>query len=162
MLLGAWGALIPFFGHSFNFGFTPDNTWAWTDARGWLEVLPGAAAFLGGALITTSGNRISGVIGGWLAAAAGGWFVIGQVITPWWDAGDIGTPTGSTNHAVWEQLGMFFGLGLVIVLLAAFAIGRMTVVGARDIAAADSRRDGPGVIDLTETKAAESRSSASA
>ena len=42
LLLGAWGALVPFFGPSFSFGFTPDRTWTWASARGSREVLPGA------------------------------------------------------------------------------------------------------------------------
>jgi hypothetical protein len=150
MLLGAWGALIPFFGHSFSYGFTPDNTWAWTAARGWLEVLPGAATFLGGALLATSANRLSAMVGGWLAAAAGAWFVLGTVITPWWSAGNIGTPTGTANHAVWEQLGMFYGLGVLIVLFAAIGLGRTSVVGVRDVAAAEARRDADRPIDVTD------------
>lgn len=152
MLLGAWGALVPFFGHSFGFGFTPDNTWHWTSARGWLEVLPGGAAFLGGMMLTISRDRASAMVGGWLAAAAGAWFVIGSVISPWWSAGNIGTPTGDAHHAVWERLGMFEGLGAVILLFAAIAIGRVSVVGLRDVAAAESRRDRE-VVDVTDTPA---------
>jgi hypothetical protein len=153
ILLGAWGALIPFFGHSFNFGFTPDNTWHWTQARGWLEVLPGAAAVLAGGLLTTSGHRASAMLGGWVAAAAGAWFILGTVISPWWSAGNIGVPSGSADHAVWERLAMFEGLGAVILLLAAIAIGRVSVVGVRDVAAAQARSEA-GLIDLTHTEPA--------
>jgi hypothetical protein len=145
MILGAWGAIIPFIGHSFGYGFTPDNTWTWTAARGWLEVLPGSAAFVGGFLLTTSGNRLSAMVGGWLAAAAGAWFVVGTVISPWWSAGNIGSPTGSTDHAVWERLGMFSGLGVLIVFLAATALGRASVIGIRDIEAGRARQ-----VDLTD------------
>jgi hypothetical protein len=167
MALGAWGALIPFFGHSFGYGFTPDNTWAWTAARGWLEVLPGAAVFLGGALLITSGNRLSAMFAGWLAAIAGAWFVIGTVITPFWNAGNIGVPTGNAHHAAWERLGMFDGLGVVVILLAAFALGRSTVVGVRDVAAAQSRREArlqakeeARQIDLNQTETAPATTSA--
>ena len=38
ILLGVWGALIPFVGPRFDFAFTPDQEWIWTNARGWLEV----------------------------------------------------------------------------------------------------------------------------
>jgi hypothetical protein len=153
MILGAWGALIPFIGHSFSFGFTPDNTWHWTAARGWLEVLPGAAAFVAGGLITTSRHRASAMLGGWVAAAAGAWFIIGTVISPWWSAGNIGVPTGTANHAVWERLGMFEGLGVVILLFAAIALGRVSVIGVRDVAAAEARGEA-GLIDLTHTEPA--------
>ena len=57
VLLGAWGALIPFIGPYVSLSFTPDGAWTWTAGRGWLEVLPGAAAALGGLLLQGSGNR---------------------------------------------------------------------------------------------------------
>jgi hypothetical protein len=41
VILGVWGALIPFIGPNFDFAYTPGQ--AWTAARGWLEVLPGVA-----------------------------------------------------------------------------------------------------------------------
>lgn len=141
MLLGAWGALIPFFGHSFSFGYTPDNTWTWTAARGWLEVLPGAVAFGSGLAITVTAHRVNAMVAGWLAAAAGAWFVIGTVITPWWDAGFIGTPSGSADRGVAEQLGMFSGLGVLIVALAGIALGRISVVGVRDLSTSQEQLD---------------------
>jgi hypothetical protein len=141
MLLGAWGAVIPFVGHFFGYGFTPDNTWTWTAARGWLEVLPGAATFVGGLLMTGSAHRITASIGGWLAAASGAWFVIGTVIAPVWSAGNIGVPVGSTDHAVLERIGMFDGLGVVIIFLAAVALGRVSVVSIRDGAVAPAAEE---------------------
>src|SRR5262249_27517549 len=42
MLLGIWGALIPFIGPYFNYAYTPDRAWQATSGRMWLEVLPGA------------------------------------------------------------------------------------------------------------------------
>lgn len=138
VLLGAWGALVPFLGHHWGYGFTPANG-AWTHGRGWLEVLPGVAAAVGGLLLIVSGNRLTAMVGGWLAVAAGAWFVVGTIVTPWWNAGSIGTPLGNVHHAVWERLGMFEGLGVAIVFLGAFALGRASIVGARDIAAAENR-----------------------
>ncbi|HVX70186.1 MAG TPA: hypothetical protein VHA79_10920 [Mycobacteriales bacterium] len=135
MLLGAWGALIPFFGHSFGFGYTPDDTWTWTAARGWLEVLPGAAAFLGGALLTASADRASAMFGSIVAAAGGVWFVLGTVVAPWWNPGYIGTPVGDASQGVWERIGMFTGVGLVITFFAAMALGRITLSGRREIPA---------------------------
>jgi hypothetical protein len=141
MLLGAWGALVPFIGHRFGYGYTPDNLWTWTAARGWLEVLPGCAAFLGGALVATSAHRVSATLGGWLAAAGGAWFVLGTVVAPFWNAGNIGVPSGTGHHTAYEQIGMFTGLGVVIVLMAAIAIGRVSVVGVRDVSVAQARID---------------------
>jgi hypothetical protein len=155
--LGAWGAIVPFIGHSFGFGFTPDNTWTWTAARGWLEVLPGAAAFVGGALLVISSHRVSATVGAWLAAAAGAWFVVGTLVAPFWNAGNIGVPTGTGHHTAYEQLGMFSGLGVVIVLLAAVALGRVSVVGLRDVSAAQARLDADRDVVVLPADALEGR-----
>src|SRR6201990_493973 len=77
VILGVWGALIPFVGPHFNFAYTPDKNWAWSTARGWLEVVPRAATVVGCLLLILAGNRISAILGGWLAVLAGAWFVIG-------------------------------------------------------------------------------------
>jgi hypothetical protein len=174
MLLGAWGALVPFFGHSFGFGYTPDNTWTWTAARGWLEVLPGGVAVGSGFVIAVSANRISATVGGWLAAAAGAWFVVGTVVAPWWNAGFIGTASGSADRGVLEQLTMFSGLGVAIVCLAGIALGRISVIAVRDVASGQEQLDAyrrieeaaaypggpPRTIDLTATEAGQPTASA--
>lgn len=140
VLLGAWGALVPFIGPYFDYSYGTDQTWHWTNARGWLEVLPGAAVALGGLLVLVSKHRVSGSLAGWLAAAGGAWFVVGQTLAPLWHTGSVGQPlsTRDAGRAV-AQLGYFYGLGVVIVFLAAFALGRLAVVGVRDLQAA--RRD---------------------
>jgi hypothetical protein len=134
MLLGAWGALIPFIGPYFHYAYTPDSAWAWTQGRRWMEVLPGAAAVLGGLLLATTANRAVGVFAGWLASAAGAWFVVGPVLARLWNGpeGSVGSPVGGTTRGVWEQIGFFTGLGAVILFLAAQALGRFTVRSVRD------------------------------
>jgi hypothetical protein len=137
ILLGAWGGLVPFIGPYFDYSFSSDQTWHWTNARGWLEVLPAAAVVVGGWLVLISKHRVSGSLGGWLAAAGGAWFVIGQTLAPLWHTGSVGEPlsTRDAGRAA-AQLGYFYGLGVVIVFLAAFALGRLAVVGVRDLRAA--------------------------
>ncbi len=138
ILLGLWGGLVPFVGPYFDYSYGSDKTWDWTTGRGWLEVLPGAVAVVGGLLLLTSKNRIRGSLGGWLAAAAGAWFVIGKTVSTWWRTGGVGEPVSQhvSGRAV-ADLGYFYGLGAVMVFLAAFALGRLAVVGVRDIAAAE-------------------------
>ena len=34
IVLGLWGALVPFIGPYFNFAFSPDQAWTWTAGRG--------------------------------------------------------------------------------------------------------------------------------
>src|SRR5258708_4604841 len=78
VLLGAWGALIPFVGPYFGYAYTPDKAWAYTSGRLVLSVVPGAAVFLGGLLVLASGGAAA--IGGFFAAAGGAWVVVGAEV----------------------------------------------------------------------------------
>ncbi len=134
VVLGAWGALIPFVGPHFNFAYTPDQDWAWTTARGWLEVLPGGAAVLAGLLLIFSGNRIPAMLGGWLAVFAGVWFVIGGEVAPMLGIGSAGDPIAASDRkrAVLE-VSYFSGLGALIIFVGAAAVARLAVRSARDV-----------------------------
>ena len=135
VILGVWGGLIPFVGPSFDYAFTPDQSWHWTTGRLLLEVLPAVATILGGLAMMGSSSRISGSAGAWLAAAGGAWFVIGQWVSMLWNDGvmQAGEPAATTDAGqVAEWMGFFLALGVVIVFLSAFALGRMSVVSVRD------------------------------
>jgi hypothetical protein len=132
VLLGVWGALIPFVGPYFDYAYTPDNTWDYTTGRFLLEVLPGIGTVLGGLLVLGSANRVAAMLGGWLAALSGAWFVLGIPLMTIWDGPTVGEPVGDTTQQVLEYVGFFAGLGVVIVFLAAFALGRFAVVGVRE------------------------------
>ncbi|PXX71403.1 hypothetical protein DFR70_101825 [Nocardia tenerifensis] len=135
LLLGIWGALIPFLGPSFDFAFTPDDSWVWTSARGWLELLPGVVAIVGGLLMLASRNRLVASFGGWLAAAAGLWFIIGPFLADLLNIGDVGEPVASSDlKRALLQLTFFYGLGALILFFAATSLGRLSVRSARDIA----------------------------
>ncbi|WP_245670947.1 hypothetical protein [Nocardia flavorosea] len=135
LLLGIWGALIPFIGPYFSFAYTPDEPWAWSAARGWLQVLPGVVAIIGGLLMLLSRNRIVASTGAWLATAAGAWFVIGPLLAGPLGLGDIGEPVAGSD---WKQalvrLTFFYGLGALILFFAATSLGRLSVRSVRDIA----------------------------
>ena len=134
VLLGIWGAVIPFIGPYFHYAYTPDKAWTYTTGRLWLDILPGAAAFLGGLVVLTSSYRPTAHFGAWLAAFSGAWFALGGLIGPTWIHMQMvpGTPVGDTAHRTLEQIGFFTGLGVVIVLLAAMAIGRFSVISVSD------------------------------
>ncbi|TLG05369.1 hypothetical protein FEK35_19630 [Nocardia cyriacigeorgica] len=135
LLLGIWGALIPFIGPYFDFAYTPDDPWVWTAARGWLQVLPGVAAIVGGLLMLMSRNRVVASFGGWLSVAAGVWFVIGPVLADLLRLGDIGEPVATSDlKRALLQLTFFYGLGALILFFAATSLGRLSVRSARDIA----------------------------
>ena len=134
ILLGLWGALIPFVGPYLDFAFTPDQAWTWTIGRGWLEVLPGAVTVAGGLLLLVSRNRATAMLGGWLAVIAGAWFVVGRAASGPLDVGEIGTPVAVTEtKEVALELAYFYGLGALIIFLGAVALGRISVRSVRDV-----------------------------
>ena len=133
IILGLWGALIPFVGHYFNFAYTPGQTWAWTTARGWLEVFPGAVTAVGGLLLLVSGNRATAMFGGWLATIAGAWFIVGRTLAPTLRIQGIGQPTAATDaKRALLEIGYFSGLGALIVFVSGAVLARLAVRTARD------------------------------
>ena len=132
VVLGIWGGLMPYLGAAFDYTYTPDDTWTWTEGRFWLQLLPAIVAVVGGLALLFSRSRVAAMAGGWLAVAAGGWFVVGPLLSPLWDETFLGTPVGDKTTRAVEQIGLFFGLGAAIILFAAFAVGRLSIVGVRD------------------------------
>lgn len=134
ILLGAWGALIPFVGPYFDFAFSPDRPWAWTTGRGWLEVLPGVVVVVGGLILLASRNRAAAMLGSWLAVAGGAWFVVGRALAGPLGLGDVGTPVATAEtKQVWLELTYFYGLGALVVFLGALGLGRLSVRSVRDV-----------------------------
>ena len=135
VLLGAWGALIPFAGPYFHFAYTPtpDRAWAVTAGRMWLEVLPGVVTLLSGGLMIISRLRALVLLSALLAALAGTWFAVGSLVAARWATlPAAGKPAGTgIARLLLEELGFFTGVGVVIVFVAALGAGRLTVLGAR-------------------------------
>jgi hypothetical protein len=147
ILLGAWGGLAPFVGPYFHYAYTPDKAWAYTSGRLWLSIAPGAAALIGGLLVVLASHRGVGILGALLAALGGAWFIVGARVTvlvvtngsispgiPL--AGATGSLSSATRQFL-ESLGFFTGTGVLIVFLAALALGRFSVVSLRDAALAE-------------------------
>ena len=134
LILGVWGALIPFIGPYFHFAYPPDQAWVWSTARAWLEVFPGVVTALGGFLLLISGNRATAMFGGWLAVIAGAWFVVGRTLASTLRLGDVGQPIAATDakRAVIE-IASFSGLGALIVFLGGAVLARVTIRTARDV-----------------------------
>jgi hypothetical protein len=143
VLLGLWGALVPLIGPYFHFGFAPDKAWDLTSGRVWLQIVPGAAVFLGGLIALASANRAFAAFGAWLAALGGAWFTVGVPLSAAWTThGNVrlGQALGGTSRQVTEQISLLYGLGAVAVFLAALALGRLAVVGVKDARLAEEDR----------------------
>lgn len=139
ILLALWGGLIPFIGPYFHFGFGPDEAWVYNSDRLLLSILPAIAVGLGGLILLISSNRPIALFGSWLAILGGLWFIVGTTIAAQWDVGP-GAALGGQIRRIAEHLSFFEGLGGIIVLLSAMALGRFLVVGVREARRAESGR----------------------
>lgn len=126
VVLGAWGGLIPFIGPYFGYAFGSHATWDYTANRLWLDILPGLAVVVGGLILMQSGHRASGTLGAWFAMAGGAWFAVGPAVSRLWEhgPGPIGVPLFGHVRQTFELIGYFYGLGALVMGLAAFALGR--------------------------------------
>jgi hypothetical protein len=145
ILLGLWGGLAPFVGPYVHFGFTPDTTWHYDSGRLYYAVVPGAAALLGGLLVVATRNRGVGIAGGLLAALGGAWFIAGdgvvthvlkKAISP---GSPIVTASGPQDlRSYIETIALLSGVGILILFAGALAVGRFSMVAARDVTEADA------------------------
>ena len=139
-VLGVWGGIVAFVGPWFHYAFINHHAWSWHIGRLWLQITPGAVALVAGVALARTANRITGAFASWLAAAAGTWFIVGQAVSTVWNRGvsQAGRPLGSTTLRMFEQLGSFYAVGVAIVFLAALALGRFSVISARETLRAQS------------------------
>lgn len=145
ILLGLWGGLAPFVGPYVHFGFTPDATWHYDSGRLYYAVVPGAAALLGGLLVLATRNRGVGIAGGLLAALGGAWFIAGdgvvthvlkKAISP---GSPIVTASGPQDlRSYIETIALLSGVGILILFAGALAVGRFSMVAAKDVTEADA------------------------
>jgi hypothetical protein len=125
VLLGLWGALIPFVGPYFDYQIGTSSTWDWSIDRLWLSVLPGAAAVLGGLTMLYSTRRSTASLGGFLALAGGLWFIAGPSVSMLWNGGTqaTGAAFGDNGTRVLEWIGFYYGTGALITLFSAYGLG---------------------------------------
>lgn len=142
IVLGAWGALAPFVGPYFNFGLRPDQAWHYSDGRLYLSIIPGAVALAAGLVIIATRSRALGIVVSLAAAVAGGWFVFGTPVTqivlqktsiaPGAPLMPANPPVAVNTWVFLEQVGVFTGVGVLIVALGAIAMGRFSMLAATD------------------------------
>ena len=155
VLLGLWGGLAPFVGPYFHFGFTPDTAWAHNSGRLYYSAVPGAAVLLGGVLALLTRNRAIGVAGGVLAILGGAWFALGEgfmTVVLKQTSITIGAPIGTLLPGTTEplrmyleQITLFGGLGVLIAVVGALAVGRFSMLAAKDLAADEEDSYAPNI-----------------
>lgn len=129
LLLGVWGALVPFVGPTFGYSMSGSRAWEWTESHATLHLAPGVAAVLGGLLLLASRNWAAQVSGALVAAAGGVWFVIAPSLHPLWAGESTGMMSGGMMHSesagssALSSLGYHYGTGALIALVAAYALG---------------------------------------
>jgi hypothetical protein len=147
ILLGVWGGLAPFIGPYVHFGYTPDKAWAYTSGRLYFSAVPGGVSLLAGLAVLITRSRVLGVIGGTLAAIAGAWFVVGSGVTYYllkYTSITTGSPLGTSTTGAYtvrmylEVLALYGAVGALIIFFGALACGRLSMVSARDVAAAEA------------------------
>ena len=138
MLLGIWGALVPFIGPTFSFSADGSGAWTMTWAHFWLAVLPGAVAFVSGLLMLLAAPRIvngSGrallLLAGLLAVLAGAWFIVGPLS---WAAVSASAAYFVSARPLRElafQIGYSFGPGIIVLVTGGYALGWSAVASSR-------------------------------
>lgn len=140
LLLGAWAGIVAYVGPSFGFSADGTSAWTWNFTHGMLFLLPGAGAFLAGALTmmgaATDRRAILG-FAGILAAVCGAWLVVGPVAWPvLGHAAFFRTiPSGTRDLAYW--IGYSLGPGGLLIALGAFILGRDRYLITPSVAAVD-------------------------
>ncbi|MGO8957165.1 MAG: hypothetical protein ACLQFR_07340 [Streptosporangiaceae bacterium] len=96
-------------------------------------------------LVVLTRNRAIGVVGGLLAVLGGAWFGLGAGFVTYvlkQPSIRVGAPIGAglaggaaPIRVYLEQVTLFSGLGLLIAVLGGLAIGRFSLLAARDVAA---------------------------
>lgn len=147
VLLGAWGGLAPFVGPYFHFAYTPDKAWHYSTGRLYLSVIPGGVALLAGLAVLLTRSRVAGIIAGLLGALAGAWFVIGAgfvsivlnrtSISPGTPVLHSGLGMSTAQWSYLELMGLFTGVGILIIFVAAIVMGRFSLLAASDMVDAE-------------------------
>lgn len=128
ILLGIWTGFIHFVGPYFDYQAGSASAWEFTWDRFWFGIVPGVAAIAAGLMLAAARDRATGSLGAWIGLAAGAWLVLCLTLAGLWQA----TSMGTASMTIPEQIGIFYGLGVVVATVAAFAAGRMTVRSVAD------------------------------
>lgn len=141
LLAAAWGGVVAYVGPTFDFDLgNTTRAWVWNQNHWTLHAAPALVGIVGGALLMVGTPWALGRLGAVLGLVSGAWFVVGPTLEPLWHSSGAGTsgligPSGSMLHRVLEGIGYHYGTGVVIVMLASFALG-LLAFAPRAVAAA--------------------------
>ena len=140
-MLGAWAALVPFIGPYFDFAYTPsaNQAWMWMAERGYMEVAPGAAAFVGGLILLFSTSRVMAICGAWLGVAGGAWLILGPPLAAYLNVPTSDNPTLLRSRVAPGIAVLLLRDGAAILFVASFGCGRISTHSVRDVRAAERR-----------------------
>ena len=127
VLVGAFGALVPFVGPLFGYTMGSTGAWVITESRVTLHLIPGLVAILGGSIMVGGSSRAR--LGAVLALLGGIWFTVGPEIRPAWagsDGGGMMMMGGNVWSTIASSLGYHDGTGVVIIVLAAYGLGAIS------------------------------------
>jgi hypothetical protein len=125
VLLGAWGALVPFIGPLWGYRSHGQGAWHWSALHGVLYVAPGAVAVLFGLIVmgrARSVTRAATGFAGLVVAACGAWFVVGPALWPTFGHGAVFTPGSSAFQTFLKQVGYNLGVGVLLAALGGMAM----------------------------------------
>lgn len=143
MLLGAWGAIVPYVGPVFGFSGDGTASWTWNLAHSLLFLVPGVVAFFLGLAIMLEGRMAypgrgtSLAVLGFMAVVCGAWFVVGPFAWPALE-GTSFFVAGSPLRELAYWVGYSVGPGGLMMALGAYVMGEartvVQVVGTRGTA----------------------------
>ncbi len=139
VLVGAFGALVPFVGPLFGYTMGSNTEpWVITELRVTLQLIPGLVAILGGSIMVAGGSRAR--LGAVLALLGGIWFTVGMEIWPAWSGSD-GMMMGANWRTIASSLGYHDGTGVVIIVVAAYGLGAISAHSHSSSGVTSSRPD---------------------
>ena len=129
VLLGAWGALVPFIGPLFGYRSHGQGSWHWSELHGLLYVAPGAVAVLFGLVILGRARAVTRAATGFaglVVAACGAWFVVGPSLWPTFGTGAVFTPGSTSFDTFVKEVGYNLGVGVLLAVFGGMAMKAST------------------------------------
>jgi hypothetical protein len=125
VVLGIASGLAPFFGPLADDSLDTSGPWRLSEDRVTLHVAPAAAAALGGLILLLVGARAFSRVGSLFAMTAGAWLIVAPSLQPLWETGgrQLASATQSETRQALEEIGYYYGVGALILALAACALG---------------------------------------